>query len=109
MPGRTAMGKRSFTNAEKLDFVREFGECLDRGTKTALLRRWALHAETGRQWVIAAQEGRLGPAAPRGAMQVTNRDRARLVALERENDKLRAKVAAAEAALNRHGFDAAVF
>ena len=103
MPGRTASGRRAYTNAEKLAFVREFHECVDRGANSALLRRWALHAETGRKWVIAAEEGRLGPAAPMGRVQVTNRDRARLVALERENERLRAKVAAAEAALEIMG------
>lgn len=103
MPGRTATGKRSFTNAEKLEFVREFHACVEWGAKTALLRRWAVHAETGRKWVIAAEEGRLGPGSPMGQAQVTNRDRARLVKLERENEQLRAKVAAAEAALEIMG------
>lgn len=103
MPGLTATGRRAFTNAEKLEFVREFQGCVDWGSKTALLRRWRLHAETGRKWVIAAEEGRLGPAAPLGRNEMTNRDRARLVALEQENKRLRAKVAAAEAALEIMG------
>lgn len=100
MPGLTPSGKRSFTIAEKLQFVREYEACVERGSKAALLRRWNLRAGVGRKWVIAAREGRLGPAAPAKRLSMGSRERARLVALERENERLRAKVAAAENALD---------
>ncbi|WP_156971362.1 hypothetical protein [Knoellia sinensis] len=87
------------TLAEKQQFVKEFHECVEWGAKTELLRRWNLHAEVGRQWVMAAEEGRLGPAAPTKRLNMGSEQRARLVALERENERLRAKVEAAEAAL----------
>ena len=99
MPGRTPAGQQSHTNEEKLQFVREFHECVEYGSKTALLRRWNVTACVGRRWVVAAAEGRLGPTAVRGRLDVDGRERARLVALEQENERLRAKVAAAEAAL----------
>lgn len=103
MPGLTPTGRRSFTIAEKLQFVREFEACVERGSKVALLRRWNLDAEVGRTWVTAAREGRLGPAAPAKRLNMANRERARLVALERENEQLRAKVAAAQNALEIMG------
>lgn len=103
MPGLTPSGKRSFTNAEKLEFVREYDACVEHGSKVALLRRWKLNAEVGRKWVIAAREGRLGPAAPAKRLNMASRERARLVALERENEQLRSKVAAAENALEIMG------
>lgn len=103
MPGLTPSGKRSFTIAEKLQFVREYEECVEYGSKAALLRRWSLDAEVGRKWVIAARDGRLGPAAPAKRLNMASRERARLVALERENEQLRAKVAAAENALEIMG------
>lgn len=87
MPGRTPKGQQSHTNEEKLQFVREFGQCVEYGSKTALLRRW----------------GRLGPTAPAKALNMDSQQRARLVALERENERLRAKVASAEAALTIMG------
>jgi transposase-like protein len=92
-----------FTVAEKLEFVRDFNACVERGAKTALLRRWGLNAGVGRKWVIAAREGRLGPAVPTGRLNMGSRERARLVALERENEQLRAKVTAAEGALEIMG------
>ncbi len=103
MPGRTPKGQQSHTNEEKLQFVREFGQCVEYGSKTALLRRWNVTACVGRRWVIAAQEGRLGPTAPAKALNMDSQQRARLVALERENERLRAKVASAEAALTIMG------
>jgi len=103
VPGRAPKGRHAFTNEEKRQFVREFHECVERGSKTELLRRWNLHASVGRKWVIAADEGRLGPTAPAKALRMDSQQRARLVALERENERLRAKVASAEAALEIMG------
>lgn len=103
MPGLTPSGKRSFTIEEKLEFVREYQACVERGSKVALLRRWNLDAEVGRKWVIAAGQGRLGPGAPTKRLNMASRERARLVALERENEQLRKKVAAAENALDIMG------
>ncbi|MFM6851069.1 MAG: hypothetical protein ACKOVB_18420 [Terrabacter sp.] len=103
MPGRKASGARTFTVAEKQQFVREFHECVERGAKAALLRRWNVEHSVARKWVAAAAEGRLGPAAPAGRLEMRNQERARLVALERENERLRAKVASAEAALEIMG------
>ena len=99
VPGRSPKGRQTHTNAEKLQFVREFHACVEFGAKTELLRRWNVPDETGRQWVIAARAGRLGPAAPTKRLNMGSEQRARLVALEQENERLRAKVAAAEAAL----------
>lgn len=99
MPGRSAKGVRMFSVAEKQEFVRDFNLCVEWGAKSELLRRWNLHPGVARRWVIAAQEGRLGPAASMGRLDMGSRERARLVALERENERLRAKVASAEAAL----------
>ena len=103
MPGRSAKGARMFTIAEKQEFVREFNLCVEWGAKSELLRRWNLHPGVARRWVIAAQEGRLGPAASTGRLDMGTAERARLIALERENERLRAKVASAEAALEIMG------
>lgn len=103
MPGRKARGARTFTIAEKQQFVREFEACVERGEKAALLRRWNLEQSVARKWVTAAAEGRLGPGAPAGRLEMRSQERARLVALEQENERLRAKVAAAEGALEIMG------
>lgn len=103
MPGRTLKGRRSFTNEEKLQFVREFHQCVEWGSKTELLRRWNLQESVGRRWALAAAEGRLGPTAPEKGLSMDGQQRARLVALERENERLRAKVTSAEAALEIMG------
>lgn len=103
MPGRSANGVRMFTIAEKQQFVAEFNECVEWGAKTGLLRRWNLNPGTARKWVVAAREGRLGPAAPTKRLNMGSQERARLVALERENERLRAKVTSAEAALQIMG------
>jgi transposase-like protein len=103
MPGRSAKGVRMYTLAEKQEFVREFNLCVEWGAKTGLLRRWNLNPGVARRWVIAAKEGRLGPAASTERLNMGSQERARLVALERENERLRAKVASAEAALEIMG------
>jgi len=103
MAGRKINGARTFTIAEKQQFVRDLQACVERGDKAALLRRWNLEHSVARKWVAAAQEGRLGPGAPAGRLEMRNQERARLVALERENERLRSKVASAEAALEIMG------
>jgi len=103
MPGRKVNGARTFTIAEKQQFVREWQACVEHGSKAALLRRWNLENSVARKWVTAAEEGRLGPGAPPKRLEMRSRERARLIALERENERLRAKVASAEAALEIMG------
>ncbi len=101
MPGLTPSGRRSFTNAEKIEFVKRWNACVERGAKTALLRECQLNHKTVERWLEADRAGQLGPGVVgrEGGRRVDAQDRARLVRLEQENERLRRKVEAAEAAL----------
>ncbi|GAB2470263.1 hypothetical protein GCM10027030_01180 [Luteococcus sediminum] len=104
MPVVTPTGRRQFTNDEKREFLRLYhqGEGL-RGERAALLRRWDLAEATVRRWLQAEREGRLGPQAELSRWRMDNKDRARLMALEQENQELRKRVETAEAVMTIMG------
>lgn len=93
--------RRSFSNEEKLEFVRLYQAAAGiRGERVKLLRQYNLAGTTVRPWLKAAEEGRLGPGAkPPGEKAVDTRDRARLARLEQENTRLRRQLEQAEAVM----------
>lgn len=99
-PGRTAGGSRTFSAEFKLEFVREWSKCVERGAKVRLMREYDLCTSTVRPWLKAFGDGSLTPAQERVASR--SRDmatmRARIASLESENERLRQKTSQAEAA-----------
>lgn len=104
MPGLTATGKRRFTNEEKREFMRAWHEAAGvRGERAALMREWRLDKTGVKRWAEAEAQGKLGPVAKPGRLEMASKERARLVALEQENAHLRRKVEQAEAAMTIMG------
>lgn len=103
-PGTTPTGRRSFNNDYRREFLREWDACTERGQKTTLLRENSLFYSTVKRWLAARDSGRLD-ATMRGRSnkgsdkdRLDARDRAEIVRLREENEKLKKKVVQAEAA-----------
>lgn len=103
-PGITPTGRRSFNNDYRREFLREWDACHERGQKTALLRENNLSYATVRKWISARDNGRLDATMRSRSRKGSNKDRldasdrAEIVRLREENEKLKKKVAQAEAA-----------
>jgi transposase-like protein len=100
--GRSASGRRVFPLAFRIEFLRQWDGCLERGAKARLLREHALDRNTVRPWLEARQRGdwtvSMVAAARKGSGRMVSEDRAELARLRQENQALRKKVAQAEAA-----------
>ncbi|SNV12306.1 Uncharacterised protein [Rhodococcus rhodochrous] len=101
--GRTQQGHRAFSMAYKIEFLRRWDTCVERGAKTRLLRENNLAQGTVRRWLQARDEGHLQKsmveAADKARDRLDSRDRAELAELRRENERLRDKVAQSDAAV----------
>lgn len=99
--GRTATGARSFPLGFRVEFLRQWDQCLTRGSRTALLRQYNLTGNTVKRWIDARENGEWTASmvtvsdASKNAM--TNRERAELARLRRENEQLKKKVEQSEA------------
>jgi transposase len=92
--------RRRFTAEYKLKILREAERCRQPGEIGALLRREGLYFSNLRTWRAQRQAGELGGLAPkkRGpAPQPKNPLAAKVVALEREMARLKARAERAEA------------
>lgn len=102
--GRTPAGVRKFSVAYRLEFVRRWNACTQRGEKTRLLRQHNLTRATVDRWLAAHQRGEftasMTAAAERSPRHMDNIDRAELAKLRKENQALRAKVAKSEAVID---------
>ena len=100
--GETRSGRRSFPLAFRVEFLREWDGCVERGAKTRLLREHALSPKTVQRWLAARAGGEWSAAqiaaAERSPHRMESRDRAELARLRKENEALRKKVAQSEAA-----------
>lgn len=100
--GRTRTGKPAYPMAYRIEFLRQWDQCLERGAKTRLLRENRLDRNTVRRWIQARDSGDLQEsmvtAADNSRDRLDSRDRAELAKLRKENERLREKVAQAEAA-----------
>lgn len=87
--------------AYRLEFVRRWLECTQRGDKARLLRERNIDKSTARHWLRAYERGdytdAVVAASERSRNRVSNRERAELARLRTENEALRKKVAQAEA------------
>lgn len=102
-PGRSVSGRRRFSIEYRLEFLRRWDEAsVERGARARLLRENGLDRNTVRRWTEARRRGELEVSMDRAA-RVTGRvsasvDRAELARLRVENEKLRRRVAEAQAA-----------
>lgn len=100
-PGVSATGRRQFPIGYRLEFLREWDACHDRGAKTRLLRENDLTRATVRRWLEARRRGELEGSmvkASKPQKQSASVDRAELARLRVENERLRRQVVQAEAA-----------
>jgi hypothetical protein len=101
--GRTKTGRRSLTVAYKVEFLQAWDEAIERGAKTRLLRENDLQRNTVIRWIAARDRGQFSAAMTAAATELPrskmdNRDRAELLRLRQENERLKRKVVQAEAA-----------
>ena len=100
--GVTQTGRRSFPLEFRLDFLRKWDTCVERGSKVLLLREHALASTTVDRWLAARARGELTTSmvatAERSSHRMESRDRAELARLRLENEALKKKVAQSEAA-----------
>jgi transposase-like protein len=99
--GLTATGRRRFPVGYRLEFLREWDACHDRGAKTRLLRENDLSRATVARWVEARRRGELEESMVRVSKRGKSSasvDRAELARLRVENERLRRQVVQAEAA-----------
>jgi hypothetical protein len=100
--GRTPTGRKSIPLAFKIEFLRQWDECVERGAKVRLMREHNLVSGTVGRWLRARDRGELTAsmvaASERQPRRVDSRDRAELARLRRENEALKKQVAQAEAA-----------
>lgn len=101
--GRTPTGARSFPLGFRVEFLRQWDQCFTRGrgARTALLREHNLTTNTVKRWIHARDNGEWATsmvnAADTSKNAMTNRDRAELARLRRENEQLKKKVEQSEA------------
>lgn len=102
MIGLTVTGGRSFPLAFRVEFLRRWDECIERGAKTRLLREHNLASSTVERWLAARTRGEwtasMVAAAERSPRRMDSRDRAELARLRKENEALKKKVSQSEAA-----------
>ena len=100
--GRTSSGGRSFPLAFRVEYLRRWDECVERGAKVRLLREFDLAKSTVERWLKARDGGELAASmvatAERSPRRMESRDRAELARLRTENEALKKKVAQSEAA-----------
>lgn len=100
-PGLTPTGRRSFSIGYRLEFLRAWDGCHERGAKTRLLRENNLSRETALRWIEARYRGELEESmtkASKPGRSSASVDRAELARLRMENQRLRRQVVQAEAA-----------
>lgn len=99
-PGLTPTGRRSFPIGYRLEFLREWDACHDRGAKTRLLRENDLPHGTVVRWIKARRRGELEESMTKASKPDSSAsvDRAELARLKVENERLRRQVVQAEAA-----------
>lgn len=101
--GRSATGVRKFPLAFRVEFLQAWDQCVERGSKVRLMREYGLARQTVNRWLLARERGDFGESMAKAAIGTPSRsermaeDRAELARLREENERLKAKVAQAEA------------
>ena len=91
-PGMSAGGHRRFSLEFRVEFLRAWDGCVERGAKTRLLREYGLDRNTVYAWVRARDNGELEQSQQRVASRSdVGQMRAELARLRAENGPLRPK------------------
>lgn len=88
--------RRRFSAEHKLRVLREADACEESGGIGALLRREGLCSSHLSDWRRARERGELEALAPKKRGRKPNKDARQVAALERENERLRARLERAE-------------
>jgi len=101
--GRTPIGRRSYPVAYRIEFLRRWDECLERGTKARLMRENNLNRATVDGWLKARDRGEftasmVTEAEKSRSRRMNSRERTEVAKLRAENDRLKEKVVQAEVA-----------
>lgn len=95
-------GGRSFSREYRIEFLQQWDQCIEYGAKSRLLRANDLDRNTVNRWIGARDRGEFETSMVNESKKSRNHElnvtRSELVALRRENEQLRKKVAQAEAA-----------
>ena len=100
-PGLSRSGLRSFPVGYRLEFLRAWDACHERGAKTRLLRENDLAYATVRRWIRSRDRGELEESMTKASKRdgsSASVERAELARLRAENERLRRQVVQAEAA-----------
>ncbi|RUP39384.1 MAG: hypothetical protein EKK60_07225 [Gordonia sp. (in: high G+C Gram-positive bacteria)] len=100
--GTSPSGRRSYSREYRIEFLQQWDQCVDFGSKSRLLRANKVDNATARAWVAARDRGDMEAsmvkASKKSRDHAINVTRSELVKLRAENERLRKKVAQAEAA-----------
>lgn len=95
-------GRRSFPLEYRIEFLRLWDACIERGAKVRLLREHGLGKPTVARWLDARERGEftvsMVAAGGRTSRRMDSQDRAELARLRAENEALKRRVGQAEAA-----------
>lgn len=93
--------RRKFSQAYKLRVLDLWDKCTRSGDKSALLRREGLYSQTVNTWLRQRQTGLLvATTKPVNTENMSRADKQKLIRLELENERLKAKLAQAEMILD---------
>ncbi|ANS32308.1 hypothetical protein R1CP_39080 (plasmid) [Rhodococcus opacus] len=101
--GLTPTGRRSYPLSYRVEFLRRWDECVERGAKARLMRENNMDRATGQAWLKARDRGEFTAAMVTAAEKsrsprMNSRERAEVAKLRAENERLKEKVVQAEAA-----------
>jgi len=95
--------RRSFSPEYKLSILAEFDRCTESGEKGALLRREGLYSSLIADWKRQHRQGLIKAALGRGDGGRGGPSLSEVAKLRTENERLRSKLAQAEAVINVQG------
>jgi len=101
--GLTPTGRRSYPLSYRVEFLRRWDECVERGAKARLMRENNMDRATVQAWLKARDRGEFTAAMVAAAEKsrsprMNSRERAEVAKLRAENERLKEKVVQAEAA-----------
>ena len=68
--GTSPSGRRSYSREYRIEFLQQWDQCVDFGSKSRLLRANKVDNATARAWVAARDRGRYGGVDGQGVEEV---------------------------------------